>query len=323
MRLLLLHFAYVRRLRVLSSARTHTMKRTEIKQKRWLTFTYVPETMVNKPWLSDNEQLAESYSSFNQAEITIEYAKAFGITDSLQIEPVPTNGRECTDTQFRIATVQAEQPRTWRNQFPAEVAVPPEIDTLVTQSILDDTSWGNDTCASFRFAGYENDFDARRLFNRGELKPSLYSLWVDYPAVERREFGDRYKRFVLFYDRPTDADAGRYDDTYDPRRFDSYDDKFEYVIFETDDTVEMVNAITERFFQEYVWTGGTTCPWPDCESGHVESYARESLSFDSEGMDNHVRCNECGRDWTELYRLVSISVDEGERQFATEGGDPR
>lgn len=295
------------------------MKATQLHPKRWLTVTYLPETMVNKPWLSDNEQLACTYNSHAEAEIAIEYAKSFGITDTLQIEPIPTTGSENTDTTFRIATVHEEQPRTWRNQFPAEVAVPPEIDNLVTQDILTDTSWGNDTCPSFRFSGYENDFDARRLFHHGEIKPSLYSLLVDYPDIERREFRDHYKRLVLFYDRPTEAEANHYDVTYDPRRFNSYDDKFEYLIFQTDDVREMVNAITERFFQEYVWTGGASCPWPDCESGQIESYARESLSFDSEGMDNRVRCNECGREWTELYRLVSISLDEGQRQFVKEG----
>ena len=288
------------------------MRRTQVKQKRWLTFTYIPDTMVNKPWLTNNEQLAASYNSLDQAEIAIEYAKAFGITDTLQIEPAPTNGPESAPTHFRIVTAEAEEPRNWRNQFPTDVAVPPEIDTLITQRILADTSWGNDSCPSFRFAGYESDFESRHLFHQRKLKPSLYSLWVDYPDIKRREFGDQYKRLVLFYDRPTDADSMRYDETYDPRRFNSYEDKFEYVIFQTDDVGEMVDAITERFFQQYVWTGGTTCPWPECGGGDIESYAPEILSFDSEGMNDRVRCNECGRQWTDLYRLVSISVDEGE-----------
>lgn len=192
--------------------------------------------------------------------------------------------------------------RTWDSQFPADIMnMPTEITDLVKQSILTDTSWGNDAMPAFEFYGYESDTETRRKVARGgDVRPTKYRLWVNFEQPERREMFADDPRFVLSAETLLEG----------------YSKNPDYIVA-SDDVREIVAAITERFFQEYVWHGGISCPWSDCESSDIETQVG-CVSYDDGGMDRTVCCNECGREWKEAYRLAAVSISEGERQFENE-----
>jgi hypothetical protein len=62
---------------------------------KYITFTFNPQTMVNKPSWTTNRELAYTYPSREAAELAIEYVKAHGLTD---IEVLET----CQPAQFRL-----------------------------------------------------------------------------------------------------------------------------------------------------------------------------------------------------------------------------
>lgn len=65
---------------------------------------------------------------------------------------------------------------TWRNEFPADYAVPPEIEALVTRAqgsgLVTDTSWHNNACPSFGIVDAGGDG---------------VELWVEHPDPKMRE----------------------------------------------------------------------------------------------------------------------------------------
>lgn len=189
-----------------------------------------------------------------------------------------------------------QEPRTWQNQFTTDVAVPSEIQQLVTSGVIEDTSWGNDAMPSFTFNGYEPTFHFR---DSQPTPPTTYRLWVNYPDKgSHREIGVDEPRFTIVIDHEGNLHSAIHH------------------LLSSDDLQIILDAITARFFAEYVHNGGTTCPWPDCESNDIESDKHKKTYDDS---DSPITCNGCGREWTELYRLTGVSIDEGQRQF----GDPQ
>jgi hypothetical protein len=127
-------------------------------------------------------------------------------------------------------------------------------------------------------------------------------LWVNFPDKARREVAPDGYRFDLMVDT----------DNHDIESFD-VEERF---VASTDDVKLIVEAITLRFFAEYIANGGEACPWPDCESSDIES---RHVNNDNDGMDREMVCNECGREWTEQFRMTNIGITEGERQF----GEPQ
>lgn len=177
--------------------------------------------------------------------------------------------------------------RTWRNQFPADVAVPEEIQALVKSGMIADISWGNDAMPSFSFQGYEPDFVFR---DSQPVKPNPYRLWVNYPEQERREVGGGEPRFSISLEH--DADG--------------YSDE----LLKTDSVHQIVRSIQSRFFAEYVATGGNACPWADCESSDTEA---GNFNNEPDGRDTTIRCNDCGREWEEQFRMTRVAVVQGNR----------
>lgn len=180
--------------------------------------------------------------------------------------------------------------RTWDNQFPADILnMPAEITDLVKRRILTDTSSSTDAMPSFEFRGYESDVETKRKVAGGGREATKYRLWVNFEHPERRELFVDDPRFVLSAETLLEG----------------YSKNPDYVVA-SDDVAEIVVAITERFFQRYVWDGGVSCPW--CKSSDIETEPG-SNSYDDGGIDRTVCCNKCGREWTEAYRLVGVSID--------------
>jgi len=73
--------------------------------------------------------------------------------------------------------------KNWQLEFGVGYGVPAEVDALVTDGLADDTSWHNDTCASFAYA--LADPETRRV-----------TLYVEHVDVDEREFPDN-KRFAI------------------------------------------------------------------------------------------------------------------------------
>lgn len=184
-----------------------------------------------------------------------------------------------------------DQTRTWRNQFPEYVSVPDEIQLLVAQGILTDTSWGNDAMPSFEFQGFEPDYRPDR---HRSIKPTQYRLWVNY-TDDQREVGKGEPRFSLYRDNP--------EMTINV-----------LTVLLSNDVKDIVKAVTVRFFAEYIGNtlvdGSASCPWPDCESSDTEGID----CHNEVDIDRTIHCNDCGREWTEHYDLTRVSIDEGTRQ---------
>lgn len=69
----------------------------------------------------------------------------------------------------------------WRDEFPADYAVPAEVEALVALGEADDCSWHNDSCPSFG-----------RCDGDGGVR-----LWVDHPDSAMRDRGPGTRYFVL------------------------------------------------------------------------------------------------------------------------------
>jgi transposase-like protein len=55
--------------------------------------------------------------------------------------------------------------------------------------------------------------------------------------------------------------------------------------------------------QTYIGGGGVYCPY--CHSHNITA-----LIFDGEGMCQPVRCEDCGKEWNDIYQLVDIEEIE-------------
>lgn len=53
---------------------------------------------------------------------------------------------------------------------------------------------------------------------------------------------------------------------------------------------------------EYVKAGGTKCPV--CQSDSITGYGVE---IDENGATQHVSCDDCGAEWTDVYKLIAYS----------------
>lgn len=73
--------------------------------------------------------------------------------------------------------------RLWANEFGYAYDVPESIDSLVAKGELTDNSWHNDVMPHF--------------IRRDGL--NLWSLWVDHPEQEMREFPDHNFRYSVFH----------------------------------------------------------------------------------------------------------------------------
>ena len=58
----------------------------------------------------------------------------------------------------------------------------------------------------------------------------------------------------------------------------------------------------------YLLNGGTTCPF--CDSPAIEG---TELTVDEGVCTQGISCTECGRQWTDVYRLVGVANERGER----------
>lgn len=99
-------------------------------------------------------------------------------TDQIQEEGLLPDGPD--DPLLR------QQPgATWKTEFSLNYAVPAEIEDLVSEGVLEDTSWHNDAAPSFRIV--ESGPDGR--------EDTCY-LFVEHPDPTKRElYGPRYRVF--------------------------------------------------------------------------------------------------------------------------------
>jgi formate dehydrogenase maturation protein FdhE len=54
--------------------------------------------------------------------------------------------------------------------------------------------------------------------------------------------------------------------------------------------------------QDYIVSGGNHCPY--CASHNITA-----LIFDGEDGGQPVRCEDCGKEWTDIYKLVDIEEE--------------
>lgn len=91
------------------------------------------------------------------------------------------------------------QTPTWRDEFPADFAVP---DLIAGDDRLEDVSWHNDVCPSFILKGYDT--------SDGAL-PDI-RLWVNHPDREQREFVDQPRLWVTDGERAFFCESDNDDD---------------------------------------------------------------------------------------------------------------
>ncbi len=254
--------------------------------------------------LTDNPELVYTYEKKEEAEQALGFARASDlITTPLTVELITEPQRN--QGRYRIAEVLDQPERTWRNQFPESVAVPYQIEDFVKSGILVDTSWGNDAMPSFEFVGYENNEVVERMFHRGALNgPFTYRLWVDYPDANQREDMAEGLRFSIY-------------------RYTSQVELEEIPVFESNGIQETLDAITDRFFQGFVWVDRAIamCPWSDCGGSDIgdrhDSGYHDSMRPEKGVRREELQCNDCGREWTLVIegKDTRVVIDEGMRQI--------
>lgn len=63
-----------------------------------------------------------------------------------------------------------------------------------------------------------------------------------------------------------------------------------------------MEKLTAKQVKEYISSGGTVCPY--CECDQLEGIAGVEVN-DGVGYQG-VKCTECGKTWTDIYRLVNL-----------------
>lgn len=169
--------------------------------------------------------------------------------------------------------------RSWRTEFTADHAVPPEIANLVANGILTDTSWKNDSCPSFGFKGYDLQEDQMRNIKSGDVTEARYRLWVEHPDQDQR-CSIASSRFAL----TTEDDESQYLDT----------------LLDTESVDEAVNEVLDRFFAHCVATA--ICPF--CKKDTLHSYNDDGFV---ERIRN-VTCDSCTSTWTEHMSLTHFTL---------------
>lgn len=62
--------------------------------------------------------------------------------------------------------------------------------------------------------------------------------------------------------------------------------------------------------REYVRTGGAFCPWcGNNEALHPLDHPVHVGSEFTYPVEHHLRCLACGREWTDLYQLVTVQFE--------------
>jgi hypothetical protein len=61
--------------------------------------------------------------------------------------------------------------------------------------------------------------------------------------------------------------------------------------------------LTKEQKEEYVKDGYSKCPSPDCGSEIIDG---GFVEVDSGHCHQNCVCNDCGREWTDIYKLVAI-----------------
>ena len=64
-------------------------------------------------------------------------------------------------------------------------------------------------------------------------------------------------------------------------------------------------TLVTRKVERYVKEGGRRCPFGDCRSYTLSC---ECVLDSEEGIDTDIKCRTCGRQWTEHYRISSITI---------------
>ena len=62
-------------------------------------------------------------------------------------------------------------------------------------------------------------------------------------------------------------------------------------------------ALTREEVDKYVDIEGIKCPFKDCRSRDIEVYGEFDMDQDVSQIWQNVKCNGCGRTWTDEYHL--------------------
>ena len=71
-----------------------------------------------------------------------------------------------------------------------------------------------------------------------------------------------------------------------------------------------MKALTKEQKQAYLDADGQVCPF--CNSSQIEG---GRIAIDRDRAELDVKCSDCGKYWTDIYKLVAIEEDWEEREL--------